>query len=157
MSDIFWLSVFAGDLLMISCVLLLHVWDMAEGSNEKRRWTQQDANDAARLLAGMDARRKAKAGRLGPAAFEEIADRPMSPDEKADDEKSTGSGMLDPRRQQLTSATVGEEFGRGCEKGGGHATESFEESFRSNGCACPDAPDFAVGTDRTNGHALEDW
>jgi len=120
-------------------------------------WTEEDFRDAARLLAVLEQRSKnRRAGRLGPVALE-IADQLLSPTDKRADGASDGVQVTLKRRPQLTATREEGEVGSGSVKGGGHAAKSFEESFRSNGCACPDAPDFAVGTDRTNGHALEDW
>ena len=112
---------------------------MNGGQRKDRNWREyEDTSDAVRRLTAMIDERNAKKRRLagGQNCPAEIQDRPLSPDEKAGDEESTGSGMLNPRRQQLTSDQG--EVVRGSAMGGGKADlQCVRFSYGSKRAACP--------------------
>jgi hypothetical protein len=111
---------------------------MNSDQRKDRNWREyEDISDAVRRLTAMiderNAKRRLAGGQNGPA---EIRDRPKSPGEKAGDEESTGSGMLNPHRQQLTDSR--EDVAGGLVKGGGQTDlQCVRFSYGSKRAACP--------------------
>lgn len=142
---------------MISGVLVLHGLIMDSRRQRPPDWreTESFSDAAARLLAGLDERKKRRlAGAETPA---EIKDRPWSQDENADGASNEGSGMLKRRPQSApprggnggdhVAKTVA---GDGLESDGHADLPSLDlvHGVNPESTARPD-PRSALGTDRT--------